>query len=166
VHISHGDLAALPAIAAGATSVGTGPDSRQRVCAFASYEERDPTASGGGWFKRPTIQGLFALMSRGEAERLTVQNPALATRLLPGALHPDGPKEAFLHHAACLARIISLVSGGSFEDRFRALDQLYAAADVDWPDAAAAAGVTSASMQWVATLDAGLRLYAASEGWL
>jgi hypothetical protein len=166
VHISHGDLAGLPAVAAGATSVGTGSDSRQRVCAFTSYEARDPSAGGGGWFKRPTMQGLFALLSRGEAERLSNQDAALATRLLPGALHPDGGKEAFLHHAACLSRIIELISGGDFQDRFLALDALYAAALADWPPVAEAAGIASAAALWVAPLRNGLRRYATSEGWL
>lgn len=166
VHLSHGDLAGLPAIAAGATSVGTGSDSRQRVCAFSSYEARDPSSSGGGWFKRPTVQGLFGLLSRGEAERLANQDAALATRLLPGALHPDGGKEAFLHHAACLSRIIALISVGDFDDRFLALDELYTTALADWPTAADAAGTVSASAQWVTPLHNGLRLYAMSEGWL
>lgn len=166
VHISHGDLAGFPAVAAGATSVGTGSDSRQRVCAFTSYEARDPSAGGGGWFKRPTVQGLFGLLSRGQAERLSNQDAALATRLLPGALHPDGGKEAFLHHAACLSRIIELVSVGNFEGQFRALDELYATALADWPPAADAAGTASASAQWVTPLRNGLRRYARSEGWL
>lgn len=166
VHISHGDLAGLPAIAAGATSVGSGSDSRQRVCAFASYEERAPSGGGGGWFKRPTVQGLFALLSRSEAERLASQDAALAVRLLPGSLHPDGGKEAFLHHTACLERVIATVSTGSFEDRFHALEALYVAAIGDWPPAAAAAGTTATSAQWVAPLLDGLRLYATSEGWL
>jgi hypothetical protein len=166
VHISHGDLAGLPAVAAGARSIGTGSDLRQRVCAFASYEARDPSSGGGGWFKRPTIQGLFALLSRGEAERLSNQDSVLAAQLFPGALHPDGGKEAFLHHAACLSRIIELVSLANLEDRFRALDELYSAALADWPRAADAAGTASASAQWVTPLRNGLRLYARNEGWL
>jgi hypothetical protein len=166
VHISHGDLAGLPAIAAGATSVGTGSDSRQRVCSATSYEERDPTPGGGGWFKRPTFQGLFGLLSRPEAERLANQDAALATRLLPGALHPDGPKEAFLHHAACLSRIIEVASAGDFRARYQALDDLYVAAIADWPSAADAAGTISSSAQWVTPFLGGLSLYARSEGWL
>jgi hypothetical protein len=165
VHVSHGDLAALPAVAAGAHSVGTGWDSRQRVCSYTSYEARDPSAGGGGWFKRPTLEGLVGFMPRRECERLGTQDPALAARLVPGPLHPDGPKEAFLHHAACLNRLIATASSGDFEARFRGLEGVYAAAEADWPIAAAAAGTGSLSPQWIGPMLDGLRAYATSEGW-
>lgn len=166
VHVSHGDLAALPAVAAGASSVGSGWDTRQRVCSSTSYESRDPSAGGGGWFKRPTFQGLFGLLSRAEAERFVSQESALATRLLPGSLHPDGPKEAFLHHVACLSRLVDTASTGDFQTRYRNLNDLYLTARRNWPVASQAAGTLSAAAQWVEPFMGGLSTYAQGEGWV
>jgi hypothetical protein len=165
VHVSHGDLAALPAVAAGAQSVGTGWDTRQRVCNYTSYVARDPSTGGGGWFKRPTFDGLFGFLARADAERLFAQDAALGVRLHPGSLHPDAPKEAFLHHAACLRNVTETLRGLDFEPAFRHLSQAYATSVADWPIAAQAASVTSMGGVWVAPLLSGLTRYAELEGW-
>jgi hypothetical protein len=102
VHISHGDLAGLPAVAAGATSLGTGWDPRQRVMAYSSYEARDTGGDGGQWFQQVTLEGLLSLLPRAEATVLYAQDRALAARLLPGTL-PPGAGEAFTHHAEVLS---------------------------------------------------------------
>jgi hypothetical protein len=98
VHISHGDLAGLPALAAGATTLGTGWDPRQRVLAYASYETRSSGGDGGSWFQQTTYEGLLSLLGRSEATLLEQQAPPLSAKLLPGSLLP-GAREAFLHHA-------------------------------------------------------------------
>lgn len=167
VHISHGDFACMPAVAAGATSLGTGWDSRQRVCSHSSYLARDPTAGGAGWFKQPTFCGLFGSLSRVDAERFFNQNPSLATSLHVGALHPDGPKEAFLHHARSLGRVIATISAApSPELRYRVLAEMYRDALNRWPAAAAAAGIRSKAGRNVDPFFNGLNSYAADEGWV
>jgi hypothetical protein len=93
VHISHGDLAGLPAIAAGATTLGTGWGARQRACAYASYAARDPDAEGGQWFSQATVEGLLSLLVRSEAQVLADRDADLARTLLPGVV-PPGAKEA------------------------------------------------------------------------
>lgn len=166
VHISHGDLAALPAVAAGARSVGSGWDSRQRVCNYTSYVARDPAAGGGGWFKRPTFAGLFGFLGRVDAERFFAQDQALASRLHPGNLHPDGPKEAFFHHAAALSGVSRTLRALDFEPAYRRLRAAYEEAVNDWAPAAQAASVNSMAHVWVNPLLSGLTLYGESEGWL
>jgi hypothetical protein len=165
VHISHGDFAGLPAVSAGASSVGTGWDSRQRVCNYTSYVARDPATSGGGWFKRPTFAGLFGFLVRADAERLVAQDAPLGARLHPGGLHPDAPKEAFLHHAWCLSDITEALRTRDFEPAFRFLADAYERSTADWPLAAQAASVNPMNGAWVAPFWAGLARYGQLEGW-
>lgn len=165
VHVSHGDFAALPAVAAGAQSIGSGWDTRQRVCSYTSYEVRDPTSGGGGWFKRPTMAGLFAFLTRAEAERLSSQDRSLFERLHRGPIHPDGPKEAFLHHVSVLNEVSTAVADLDFGPAYSELLARYRAAVEDWPDAAAAAGTAALSALWVDPLLEGLVSYGEQEGW-
>lgn len=162
VHISHGDLAGLPAIAAGATSLGTGWDPRQRVVAYASYETRS-AGDGGQWFQQATLEGLLSLLTRGEATVLYQQDQALAARLLPGAV-PPGPGEAFLHHADVLSRVVAGLRGASAQAAYTDLSTRYGAAAADWPTVAQHIGVTSRATGWLGGVSAGLSLYAQTEG--
>lgn len=166
VHVSHGDFAGLPAVAAGATSVGTGWDTRQRVCNYSSYVAREPSGGGGGWFKRPTFGGLLGFLARADAERLVARNQPLGARLFPGALHPDAPKEAFLHHIRCLESLAESARTLGFEEAFEFMMQTYAAARVDWPVAAAAASINSVHEAWITPLQEGLQRYGQQEGWV
>lgn len=131
VHISHGDLAGLPAAAAGATSLGSGWDPRQRVCAYASFSARDADGEGGQWFQQVTFQGLLSLTANREAELLFQRDPALAQALLYGATVPPGPKEKFLHHAEVLTAVSLALSIGG-QAAYDALNQLYTNAERDW----------------------------------
>lgn len=164
VHISHGDLAALPAIAAGATTLGTGWDPRQRVLAYTSYEARTTGTSGGQWFQQVTLQGLLSLLRNSEAATLYQQDRALATRLLPGQV-PPGAKEAFLHHVDVLGSIVNDLMQASHQDAYTDLAARYGAAVGEWPDVAAALGITSRANGWLASLRGGLSRYGATEGY-
>lgn len=166
VHVSHGDYLGLPAVAAGAASVGSGWDIRQRVCNYTSYVARDPNATGGGWLKRPSFAGLFGTIGRGDAERLERQSVTLSRRLHPGPLHPDAPKEAFVHHLANLKNLIDALVDLDFEPAYRHLDELYDRASIDWPAAAAAADIDSLASHWIDPLRTGLRAYGHDEGWV
>jgi hypothetical protein len=162
-HVSHGDFAALPAMAAGASSIGTGWDTRQRVCASTSYVTRGD-GEGGGWFKRPTLLGLLGFVSRQEAELLANQNAALAAQLIPGTLHPDAPEEAFLHHAQSLQQVISGLPG-DYRGRYEYMRDLYQAASGAWPQVTAITHSPSDESTWVTPFLEGLTLYGQSEGW-
>ncbi len=166
VHVSHGDFAGLPAVAAGADSLGTGWDLRQRVCSFTSYEARDPSATFGSWFQRPTYGGLLACITRAAAERLENQDRPLSERLHSGPLHPDGPKEAFTHHVEVLSNLVAQMASLAYADRFRFLDQVYGNAAAEWPNAVAAGNVETTETRWIGRLHAGLTAYGESEGWI
>jgi hypothetical protein len=167
VHVSYGDFAGLPVVAAGAGSIGTGWDSRQRVCSYTSYATREPTAGGGGWLKRPTFRGLLASIPRNDAERLFSQNPALASNLYVGSLDPDAPKEAFLHHVRCLNFLVESVGAtADYEERFKVLCSIYEDATTAWPLAIAAASTVGLATVCIGPLYEGLRSYGREEGWV
>lgn len=163
VHVSHGDLAALPAVVAGATSVGTGWDPRQRVCAYTTYAPRDATGDGGQWFVQSTLAGLLSLLGRADAQILAAQNPALATALLPGQV-PPGPSEAFLHHASVLSDLVTRLTGGG-QTAYTDLLGLYQSARTSWPTVATTIGRPNSADAWLRELEAGLRRFGATEGW-
>lgn len=166
VHLSHGDLAGLPAVAAGASSLGTGWDQRQRVCSMAAFAERDevdPDGGGGGWFKRVTFEGLAGLLKRGEAELLERRDPRLARTL--GTLPPPGPQEAFQAHVRALIRLMNEIAGPDHATRYRRLNALYRAAAGHWPTVRDLTSSDLDASDWVTNFSAGLRLYGAEEGW-
>lgn len=165
VHISHGDLAALPAVAAGATTVGTGWDQRQRVCAYDHYGARDPDASGGGWFQRPTLRGLLGLITPPEATVLNSRDPQLVAQL--GGLPAPGPREAFDHHVATLGSLVDTIAAESdWEDKYSALAALYDTARTDWTLVRQHINPSAVGRQWIDGVAAGLDLYARTEGWI
>jgi hypothetical protein len=164
VYISHGDLASLPAVAAGALSVGTGWDPRQRVCAFSSYAARDPGgAGGGGWYERPTLPGLVGSLTPNEAAILDSVDPAMAHRL--GPLPPPGPQEAFTHHLDVMNRLVGDLTGLDPESAYRSLMNTYRDAQVDWPTVVAATASPLGAESWITPFAAGLGRYGADEGW-
>ena len=164
VHISHGDLAALPAVAAGATTVGSGWDQRQRVCSYGDYDARDPDATGGGWFARPSLRVLLGLVLPNEAIVLSTRDAALVARL--GGLPAPGPKETFFHHLGVLSGVTAdLQAFGEPEDRYRRLSDLYVAAQAEWPFVVGHTSSAQGAAEWIDDLAAGLALYGATEGW-
>lgn len=164
VHISHGDLAALPTVAAGASSVGTGWDQRQRVCGFNSYASRDAGGGGGGWYERPTFPGLLASLKQNEAALLARVDAARAARL--GPVPPPGAEEAFSHHLQVLDGLLTRVlMAGDFGARYIELKGMYAAAAGEWPQVQAITGSTLNATDWIDELAAGLAAYGAGEGW-
>ncbi|MEJ7787470.1 MAG: hypothetical protein WKF96_21915 [Solirubrobacteraceae bacterium] len=162
VHISHGDLAGLPAISAGAATLGTGWDPRQRVSAYASYAARDPDAEGGSWFGQVTLEGVLSLLVGSEIRVLADRAPALAAAMLPGTV-PPGPKEAWEHHARLLHQLVQeldVTAAGAY-DRLR---DRYLAARAQWPSVASAVGVANGVDAWVTPLLDGLEAFGRTEG--
>ena len=133
VYISHGDLAGLPAVAAGAVGVGTGWDQRQRGCAFASYAAREPgEGGGGGWYERVTLAPLLGSLKPSESEVLSRQDPPLM-RIL-GEVPPPGPREAFDNHLERLGALVDEISESTdYQQRFETLARLYGTAERIWP---------------------------------
>lgn len=166
VHVSHGDFAALPAVAAGATTVGTGWDKRQRVVAFTDYVARAESRGQASWYERPTLLGLLGtLEKKADGALLMQQDAVLAARL--GGLPPvPGPKESFRHHVAQLdTAVLRIQSAGSYRQRYDELDRMYVEAATNWAAVRVATGLRDRTSTWVTPYQQGLRMYAQSEGW-
>lgn len=164
VHVSHGDLAALAAVAAGASSVGTGWDQRQRACSYPNYAARVPGSTGGGWYERPTLRGLLGNLKPNEASVLAANNAPLLALL--GTIPAPGPQEAFEHHAEVLGVLVDGLAGvPDHQARFRTLTDWYATASNHWPTVQTETGSAVGSIEWVRPHSDGLALYGAGEGW-
>jgi len=165
VHISHGDLAGLPAVAAGASSVGTGWDQRQRMFSYVHYEARGPGGGVASWYDRPLMRGLLSLLKRPEAALVAQNDAPRAQRLLPGAL-PAGIAETFQHHARHLGEVVADVASQPWgRDRYLRMRELYELACHEWPQVARLASPQIGADEWLEEVIAGLELYARGEGW-
>lgn len=167
VRIAFGDVAALPAVAAGAESVGTGWDMRQRLCAYQDFEERQADAGGGGgaWYQRPTLRGLMGGLSNGEYDVLVSERPTLALRLTPGTIGPQA-EQAFAHHATVLTAVIDDLRSRSGQDRVDTLRAAYVAAIGEWPEVQRVTSTRLAASRWNIPFLQGLELFRDSEGWI
>ncbi len=164
VHISHGDIAALPAVAAGATTVGSGWDKRQRMCSSADYAPRAEGSDGGSWLQRITFAALAGAVSANESDVLASREPALVAGL--GGLPAPAPRERFVHHINALNELIkSLTQQADLAQRYHQLRKIYRSARVIWPKVQAATGCGPAADQWVDVFDDGLRRFGLVEGY-
>lgn len=166
VTIGHGDLAALPAAAAGASAVGTGWDKRQRVLAYPDFAERVPVEPGSqaGWYARPTLHGLLGNMVHNEFLVLESERPDLAQRLYAGA-YTAGPQQTFSHHAQVINSVMASFDGLALRARVELLEEIYMACLVEWPPVQAVTHSAAGGEQWVSPLLAGIRQFKADEGW-
>ncbi|MGC4933056.1 hypothetical protein ACLQ3C_05180 [Gordonia sp. DT30] len=164
VRVAFGDVAALPAVAAGAEAIGTGWDVRQRICAYQDFEERDGDQAGGAWYQRPTLRGLMGGLSNGEHTILTSEDSALSTRLTPGTIGPK-PEQAFKHHAVVLTEIVDELNQLSGRNRVDTLRRRYEAARPEWQAVTRVTGTKIGPARWIKPFLDGLNLFADSEGW-
>lgn len=164
VIMGHGDLAGLPAIAAGASVLGTGWDIRQRVCAYSDYAARANAGDGGQWYQRPTLEVLLGDMKPNEYQVFRSQNLPYAEALTRGSL-PSGPENAFRHHAGVLQLIMEELKALSGEARVRALQQRYARAEREWPQAQMESGCSVGGEPWIRAQMNGINQFIAEEGW-
>lgn len=164
VVISHGDFAALPAIAAGASGLGTGWDLRQRVLTASAFAPVTETRRASF---RISAHGLLGALRRANAETLMTADHRLARRLLPGTV-PQDLVAAFQHHFGVLQSVQTDINGRApGRSRAHHLQSLYSSAIADWASAAAVSrpnagdGVGS----WVTPPADGLDRYISAEGW-
>jgi hypothetical protein len=165
VRVAFGDLSALPAIAAGAQSLGTGWDMRQRMCAYQDFEDRPADPGGGAWYQRPTLQGLLGGLSSNEFELLTSERPQLSARLAPGTIAPQA-ESAFRHHAVVVSYLIRALEPLSGRERVDYLRERYMAALGEWPEVQRVTGAKIGPGRWIAPFLAGVDLFRSSEGWI
>ncbi|WP_164672071.1 hypothetical protein [Brevibacterium casei] len=165
VRVAFGDLAALPAVAAGAEAIGSGWDLRQRICAYQDFEERAGEQDGGGWYQRPTLRGIMGGLSNGEYNVLSSEAPALAIRLSPGNIGPK-PKQAFLHHVKTLSNLINEMNSMPVPERTKTLRTWYDNAISEWPTVRSITGTKIDERRWIQPFLDGVDRFAKAEGWL
>jgi hypothetical protein len=134
------------------------------MCSYSHYDARDPDAAGGGWYQRPTLEGLLGSLLPNEANVLSARDAALVARL--GGLPAPGPRETFEHHLSVLSALISdLQSIADPEARYRHLLRVYDTASFEWPPVIGHTGASHGAADWIEPFRSGLALYGATEGW-
>lgn len=159
----HGDLAALPTVAAGATYVGSGWDVRHRVCAEDIFRASSEIRRAS---YRVAHRGLLATLKRVEAETLHAADQTLSNRLVPGPL-PPGHNDYWRHHLRVLDDRVNRVSrAGDGQARVDRLRRMYRTAQRNFDTVTGILGRLEAGRaQWIDPLADGLELYAQGEGW-
>lgn len=124
VIVAYGDMAALPAVVAGASYVGSGWDISQRAFSRSAFQVPLGT-EGGGWLQRITHKGLMAALRRNEARTLADADPPLSELLVPGVI-PTAPRDVGERHFRILSEYIDeLRAINDLEARVQRLQVLY-----------------------------------------
>ena len=165
VRIAYGDVAALPAVAAGAEAIGTGWDLRQRICAYTDFQKSSSDSKGGSWYQRPTLKGLMGGLSSSEYTVLVSEDPSLASRLAPGVIG-NKPEQAFAHHASYLTQVTHSLSLVDNRTGIENLRNLYIDAKAEWPKILDVTSAKLGSDRWINPFLEGIDLFRASEGWI
>lgn len=166
VWVAFGDLAAVPALAVGASGVGTGWDMRQRICAYQDFEERLANGAGGGsWYQRPSLERLMGSLKQGDFQVLRSENQRFQEAITPGTIGPK-PQEAFVHHARVLVSLANALETGTVRERCVELRERYLEARENWPRVQAITGTATGASRWVDPFRAGTEMFMESEGWL
>jgi hypothetical protein len=160
--VPHGDLFGLPAIAAGASALGTGWDLRQRMLAPDAFR----TGTQGRATQRITLLGLLAVLRRQEVERLERLDEPLLTELVPGP-YPRDRGSQWTHHQRVMRGLADrLVGEGTPRRRTRLLGELYVSAGQSFARVESLVRPLNGSgARWLSAVRLGLRDYATSEGW-
>jgi hypothetical protein len=153
----------LPAVAAGASGIGTGWDLRQRALGGDAYKKSTEIRRRGS---RITHRGLLAVLKRREAEALGVRDRDLSSRLIPGAL-PVGQTAEWRHHIDCLNQLVDMLTSEAVgRPRVEALRSLYRSAMVDFGTVESLLRrVESGAALWLRPVSDGLDRYATNEDW-
>ncbi|MBI3747446.1 MAG: hypothetical protein HY262_01150 [Chloroflexi bacterium] len=161
VGVLQADFCGLPAVAAGATDLGTGWYLRQRLLAPDAFRTNTGTRRNSS---RITHQGLMAVMKRREAEALLRRDAAMSSRLVPGRLPPDNT--LWRHHLERLRAIaVAVGSAGGLTDRVDYLSAAYDTATVDFARARGLLGhLEFDESQWILPYRSGLADFALAEG--
>ncbi len=157
------DLFGLPAMAAGASAIGSGWDLRQRILSAVAFQSGTTTRRTS---HRITHAGLYGVLKRPEAELLLRNDRALSARLVPGVL-PGNGNPLWERHLAILASEAAAIQ--ALPDRRARASWLlgrYASALADFVRVDTLARPLSAgSARWLSAVKAGLEGYVAGEGW-
>ncbi|MYW71073.1 hypothetical protein [Pseudonocardia sp. SID8383] len=165
VSLGHGaDVAALPALAAGADGLGTGWYSKQRVCSPSLFQ-----TGGGGlnrrWCPHP---GLLARLRGDVAEALDDRDADFAREMRGQRDLPSNEAERRDQHLDAVAALVAHLdaAGANAAARVPAARRLLQTADDAW-NRAIALGLNDLGRpeqtRWITELRAGFELYARCE---
>lgn len=167
VIVAYADFAGLPAVAAGADTVGSGWDRAQRTFDPLAFKvDSDPGIRIPASYV--TQGGLNSVLRRDSAEAIERWNASEARRIRGGQMPPSDQAQR-LHHLQQLRAAVGQVdaAGPNKKDRVDELRRRYrvAAADYDRLIAALRPIVReSDKTAWATNQSAALEAYAASEG--
>lgn len=157
------DLFGLPALAAGASAIGSGWDLRQRMLAPVAFQHGTTTRRTS---HRVTHAGLYGVLKRPEAELLLRNDRALSVRLVPGAV-PGNGNPLWERHLGVLALEASSIQ--ALPDRRAKATWLlgrYTSALADFARVdVLARPLAAGSARWLSAVKTGLEGYMAGEGW-
>jgi hypothetical protein len=163
VIVFNGDLVSLPAVAAGASAIGTGWDLRQRLLAPDAFRVATTEARAA---QRITVEGLYAVLKRREIEQLERADRTRLLQLVPGE-YPRTQAGQWAHHHAVMKRLTDRISNGrTARERTVALIESYRVAGTAFADVQPMARPDTTPAMWLTAPRLGLRDYAVSEGWL
>lgn len=166
VVIAHADFGGLPAVAAGADTVGSGWDRGQRTfdpLNFKVNSDDSPRIPAS----YVTQGGLQSVLRRDTADAIQRWDPAQATTIRGGGLPPSDQAER-THHLRQLRDVVTLIDrAANRADRVKALRQRYSQAASHYD--ALIAGLPSVvrgrdKRAWVTNQQNALEAYAAAEG--
>jgi hypothetical protein len=166
VIVAHADFSGMPAVAAGADTVGSGWDRGQRCFDPNTYRlDSDPGIRIPASYV--TQGGLMAVMRRDVAEAIERWDPKQGYRLRGGTMPPSDSAQR-MHHLGRLRHAVADVSGqGTRRDRVQELRDRYRAAEADFDVLNRALGRTvppSEKTTWASQPLRVLEAYASAEG--
>jgi hypothetical protein len=165
VIVCYADYAGLPAVAAGADTVGTGWHRAHRTFDPSSFR-----LDSDGGIRRPaayvTQGALHAVLRRDTADQIARWDADRAARIRGGTM-PRTDGEERVHHLAQLSSVVALLNAEeSSQRRFEVLRDRYAAAATDFDAliAAVPSVVNRDKAVWCNAMRAVLDAYAGGEG--
>ena len=166
VIVAYADFAGLPAVAAGADTVGSGWDRAQRTFdPLAFREDSDPGIRIPASYV--TQGGLHSVLRRDTAEAIDRWDPTRARAIRGGAMPPSDQAQRMHHLSQLRSTVLQIDAAGSRQDRVNELRDRYKVAAADYDSLIADLRPVvreSDKTAWTENPASALEGYAASEG--
>jgi hypothetical protein len=166
VIVAHGDFAGLPAVAAGADTVGSGWDRAQRTFDPLAFRvDSDPGIRIPASYV--TQGALHSILRRDTAEAIERWNAGRARTIRGGPMPPSDQAQRLHHLRQLRSAVLQIIAAGSRQDRVDELRNRYRAAVSDYDDLIAGLRPVVREVDktaWSSNPSNALETYANSEG--